>query len=520
MGRTCQAADLRTVGEWRHPDNVSDGSRPVPYAEFKQRVRSFRRDATLREVAALAVALARAEAGQSPPLNVPNVVAQWSLAGIARTALTSANNHRDKTPTLGDLVRLCSEYVNIADPDIESPAGSDRLRHVLARITYEQFGFGYSLMEGIGRTLTLLLDHASGCPGAPSPDDWQRALGVPLEQFMRIGFGLHVAILSNGGRIGRPTLVMDHVLPVFGPVGPDVLMSVIDRHFARSPDEHRADAQHREVSGYEKWSPNPLQASPLVSVANELVGPVPRWIADRVTPTGLYFIGVDAFGSTFTDALGFAFERYIGTQLALLDHAQVHPEIVFGSPERRSVDYFVVTDEAIILVEVKAARPILASRLGLVTADDDFTAKIGHARDQIENTAVLLADGHPALSHIPNDRPLLGLIVTLEPWHLAGTFLYNDLLGGARIPIAVTSAHGVETVAPTLACRADTGQRLLKAFTPAAPAPPSLRAAIEDLDNAPNPLLQDCWDRFLPDLPRDAAAPREVGEADEDAPDA
>lgn len=492
-----------------------NGSRPVPYAEFKKRVRSFRRDATLREVAALAVAFARAEAGLSAPLNVPNVVAEWSLAGIARTALTSANNHRDKTPTLGDLVRLCSEYVNIADPDIQSPAGSDRLRHVMARITYEQFGFGYSLMEGIGRTLTLLLDHADGCPGAPSPDDWRRVLGVPLQQFMRIGFGLHIAILSNGGRIDRSTLLLDHVLPVFAPVAPDVLLSVIDKHFASSPEEHRADALHREVSGYEKWSPNPLQALPLLSIENELVGPVPRWIADRVTPTGLYFIGLDAFGSVFTDALGCAFERYIGSQLALLEHAEVHPEIAFGSPERRTVDYFVITDEAVILVEVKAARPILASRLGLVTADDDFTAKIGHARDQIEKTVSLLTDGHPALSDIPNDRPLFGLIVTLEPWHLAGTFLYDDLLGGSRIPIAVTSAHGVETVAPTLASRADTGERLLKAFTPAAPATPSLRAAIEDLDNAPNPLLQDCWDRFLPDLPHDAVPPGEGDVADE-----
>jgi hypothetical protein len=478
-------------------------SRPVPYAQFKQRVRSFRRDDLLREIAALAVALAQAEAGHTPSLNLPNVVAEWSLAGIARTALTSANNFRNRTPTVGDLVRLCSEYVNVSDPDIDSPAGSDRLRHVMARITYEQFGFGYSLMEGIGRTLTLLLDHSDDCPGAPAAEDWAEVLGVPLEHFMRVGFGLHVAILSNGGGIDRSTLLMDHVMPVFSPLGPDQVSAVIDRYFARTVDQLRADGQAREVPQYEKWSPNPLQATPLIYLGGKLIGTVPRWIADRVTPTGLYYIGLDAFGTSFTDALGCAFEKYVGTQLALLNHAVVHPEVVFGSPERRTVDYFLVTDRAVLLIEVKAARPILASRMGLVSADDDFAAKIGHARDQIDTTALLLDDGHPALSHIPRDRPTFGLIITLEPWHLAETFLYEDLLTGARVPIAVTSAHALETVAPTLADRADTGDRLLQAFSRPPPAPPMFRNAIDGLSTVSNPLLQACWDRFLPDIPQE-----------------
>jgi hypothetical protein len=32
----------------------------------------------------------------------------------------------------------------------------------------------------------------------------------------------------------------------------------------------------------------------------------------------------------------------------------VHDEIVYGSPERRTTDFFVVTDEVVVLVEVKA----------------------------------------------------------------------------------------------------------------------------------------------------------------------
>lgn len=472
---------------------------PVSYEEFRQRVRVFRRDATLREVAALSAAQTRAQFGQGEPLGLPNYVAEWSLAGVARTALITANDHRNATPTLGDLVRLCGLYVNVADPDLEEAPHDARLRGVLGRIAYEQFGFGYSLMENIGRTLTLLLDHAAACSGAPSAADWQAALGVPLEHFMRVGFGLHVAMLQNGGSIARATLVADNVMPVFAPLQPDELLRVVDRYFARTPLEHRDEGRRLEVAGFEKWSPNPLQSAPLVALGESLVGPSPRYVADRITPSGLYFIGLEAFGKSFPDALGCMFERYVGTQLRLLQYCVLYPEVAFGSPERRTVDYFLVTAEVVVLVEVKASRPVLATRIGDEAGDEDFISKIGRAREQILTTAGLLDAAHPALTHIPRDRPVVGLVVTLEPWHLAGTFVYDELLPDAPVQIVIASAHDVEGTVARLADRHDVGARLLDALAAVPPTAPSLRAAAEDLPTAPNAVLRECWDRFAPE---------------------
>jgi hypothetical protein len=95
---------------------------------------------------------------------------------------------------------------------------------------------------------------------------------------------------------------------------------------------------------------------------------------DRITPAGLYFIGLEQFGSAFTDSLGVMFQNYVGAQLALLEHATVVPEITYGKSSEKTVDFFVITPDVVVLVEVKAARPIRVTRLGEPDGDED-TAK-------------------------------------------------------------------------------------------------------------------------------------------------
>jgi len=87
-------------------------------------------------------------------------------------------------------------------------------------------------------------------------------------------------------------------------------------------------------------------------------------------------------------------------------------------------------------------------------------------------------------------------VVTLEPFHLVQTFLYENVLGDAPVPITITSAHDLEGVVATLADRTDIGERLLRALTPEPDSPPSLRDAVKDLTPLPNPILSDGWDRF------------------------
>lgn len=176
--------------------------------------------------------------------------------------------------------------------------------------------------------------------------------------------------------------------------------------------------------------------------------------------------------------------------------AVVYPEAAYGSPERKTVDWFVVTDEAVVLVEVKTARPVVAVRTGSDAGDRHVLDRIGRARGQIDRTAALIEGGHPAVAHIPDDRPVRGLVVTLEPFHFVDTFLFDGVLPPARTPTATASAHDVEAVCAALAGRPDAGRRLLDALTPVPPAPPVLRRASDGLPSTRNPLLDGWWRRW------------------------
>lgn len=481
---------------------------PITYRAFAQRVRRHRRTDVVQAVGAAAARQHMAELQQRGDEGTGAAARQFVLAGIARAALLHANDHREAGVEPRDLKEMANYYFNVEDPALGKTPGDDRLRGLLSRIAYEQFPFQFSIMENVGRTLPLLLDSMASCNGAPSPDDWRDRLGVDLEGLVRLAFVVFVAVVQNGGRIDRATLRMPHVAPVFTPLSPDAALEIVDRLFAWTPDQHKVRGLEGQVAGYEKWSFNPLLARPLVAIDDTLIAPAPRLILERVSPTGLYFDGVDAWGSAFTDSLGCGFENYVGRQLDHLEHADVHPEVTFGSPEQRTVDYFVVADEVVVLVEVKASRPVTAMRHGIEAADEDFVRKIGHAADQIRRTMDLLDTGHPAVGHIPRDRPVRGLIVTLEPFHLANTFLFEDLIPPPREGLAIASSHEVEGVVAALADRTDVGQRLLRALDPTPPTPPSLTAAAEDLDSGPNPMLDDAWRRFTAvfDGLRDAGA--------------
>lgn len=466
---------------------------PSSYHYFCQRVRRHRRSDVLVAVASLNAALHRAQFGEPAP-RLPNVVQPFSLAGVARAALVSGNERRDVPVGIGDLVDMCAAYGEVVTAGIESAQTNLPLRSILNPIAYEQFGHQLSLMENVGRTLPLLLDHVDSHPKAAGAEQWQDLLGVPLDAFMRIGFAMHAAALSGRGVVHRDTLLADDYRPVFDPLSPEEGLRVIDRWFSASLDHLRTAGLAAEIPGFEKWSVSPLVAAPVVAFDDgRLVVPWVYLVIERMTPTGLYYIGREAFGSRFSDALGKQFEGYVGTQLGLLEHAEVIPEISYSG--NLTCDFFVVTPEVVVLVEVKANRPIWATRLGEPSGDEDTAGKINHAYEQIDTTAALLSEHSSALASIPTDRPVRGLVVTLEPFHMVNTPFFDNVLTRPQTPTIVASAHELEGVVADLRDAPDTGARLLSALSPET-WKFNLRSAVDDLPTQRNPILDDAWQRF------------------------
>jgi hypothetical protein len=480
---------------WSVPPDGGASSRPVPYSEFAQMVRRYPRVPLLRKLAATSAQL-QVQLRDGPIDGRRDAIRPFTVAGIARTALRAGNEHRNQPVAAVDVARLSSAFISIDDPAIEKGAIADgQMTRLLARMSYEQFSWQYSPMENIGRTIALLLEHNHGVLNAPTPDDWKQLLGVELEQFMNIGFAVFTAMCQNEGAISRDVLTAEHVKPIWEPVGHETAMRIIDQHFVTDLATARADATREEQAGFERWSLNPLTRRPLLAIGDDLVAPAAHYIVDKITPASLYFAAAEVWDTKFTTALGGMFEAYVGSNLRLIAGADVLPEIVYGVPEQKSCDFIVVLDEVVLLVEAKSARPSKQIRLGDDGDAEEIDKKIGHARDQLERTARLIKARDKSFAHIPADRPLVGLIVTLEPFHLRQTMSSERVLGQTSIPIELACAHDLEGTAAGLQGVTDAGARLLDAFGHADVLQRNLRAAAKDRDTR-NPILDAAWDRW------------------------
>ncbi|MFE9812954.1 hypothetical protein [Streptomyces sp. NPDC005548] len=98
----------------------------------------------------------------------------------------------------------------------------------------------------------------------------------------------------------------------------------------------------------------------------------------------------------------------------------------------------------VLLVEVKSARPTAGLRLGPQEFGEELQRKLGKAFRQIDKSAKLIEDRHPAFARIPVDRPAFGIGVPMEPYHLINAPDFRSLLPATTIPTAVASASELE----------------------------------------------------------------------------
>jgi hypothetical protein len=99
----------------------------------------------------------------------------------------------------------------------------------------------------------------------------------------------------------------------------------------------------------------------------------------------------------------------------------------------------------VLLVEAKATRRPAAARAAAVTAKNTYKETLGKAFRQINRTCQAIRDRVPAFSHIPADRPVAGLVATLDPWYMANS-LAREFLPAPGIPTMAASVRGVEQV--------------------------------------------------------------------------
>jgi hypothetical protein len=339
-----------------------------------------------------AIARASAALGEPPYSNaVKNQMPPWGLAAAARESLLHGNEHRSKPVdalALQALMRKFQIAMDLDDTDVED---ENFLVRLMTRMTYEQFPYQESMFEELARSHAWMVE---GLPDVETTVITEGSLaamldGVPLREAIGATFVLQVGAAQNGGVYKQSWLDQ----PNFAEVLKIYPRSNIEKMAARlttTPEAFRAAFQEHSVgtATAARFDYNPLVATPFVDLGEgEPLAPATRLILRTVTPGGLYYAAWAEHGKAFADDLGGLFEHYIGRQLKLIDGAEVEPEIVFGKGGgNKSVDWFVILPNLVILVEVKSRRLGPAARAGDAALFSSLGDTLGGARKQLTRT--------------------------------------------------------------------------------------------------------------------------------------
>ncbi|WP_326847367.1 nuclease-related domain-containing protein [Streptomyces kaniharaensis] len=487
--------------------------RHVTDDEYRQRVRRHRPSSLLPLVAAAAVRWG--QPGQEHPwLNSPyRKYTPWALADIARVALTFGTEFHRAEATEDDLLKILCAYSQLKDLTLHNDDGdlSVRVRDFLMRTSGEQFVWQAPEATTLARTGAIFRDTAF--PDHRTPQvlvpGWDTdLLGCTLTDYIGVTQILWAAAMYSQGRFDLAYLDAPQAAGIYDIIDRTTLLATVDRHFATDTEAFRAaerdtatrvartpGASHPQLR---RFTHNPLLARPAVTGFGDawLLCPVPQLVHRKASPASLYFTGFASLGPGFTIETGYLFEQYIGRQLRLLVDANVLPEITYmvGKQKRESVDWIVVFDDLVLLVEVKACMPTENVRLGLAFGVDETVRKIGKAYEQINRTEQLIANGHPDFAAVPKDRPRHGIVVTLEPFPIANAPFPTPGLPSTALPVTVASAQEIEH----LVMLTDTSASALLLARAADPQEStwSLDAVLARHSVDRNPVLDDVWNSY------------------------
>lgn len=261
---------------------------------------------------------------------------------------------------------------------------------------------------------------------------------------------LHASAQVNAGFFDPAWMGQANFADVHAVVPRQDIMSVIDAVFAGDFDDIRRQAAEAPPLPFlHRYTFNPLTARPLVRLSDgRLLAPVPQLISRKLSPAELYYLGIKRWDLPFARDMGELFEDYVGRQLNTLPGVTVYPEVKYAEGRNTvlSVDWILVSDDSVLLVEAKATRVPAAARAGESVARESFKGTLGRAFKQIGRTYQAIRAGRPEFAAIPVDRPVHGLVATLDPWYIANSPLARALLPEPAIPTLVTSARSLESL--------------------------------------------------------------------------
>ncbi len=425
----------------------------------------------------------------------------WVLAEIARVSLVHGTEFNRSTATVDDVLDCAQAYLAITDRDLhrQTPGA---VGDFLLRTAGEQLVYRQAVFHDLARSVAVFQRPPN--PDRPAQvmlEGWDRkTFGCSLGDYLNAAFLLHVGALKNSGMFDPAWIDAPQFVEIREHLPASLMHELFARHFVA--DRDTLIATQREVqeklgrpdSAYRRFGFNPLTKYPVVSgIGDRWYMPVPHLLIRKASPIGVFFAGLDAFGGAFANDLGASFEAYIGDNLRELN-GEVTPEIEYGplKQRKRSVDWIVVFDECVLLVEVKSTRPTEEIRWGGPAAAEKITDLLDKGVSQLGKTAELISDRHPDITGIPADRPILGLLGTMEPFSVVNTPFVATALSQSSIPYRVASAEEIEGLVRLNA--EDIGAQLRTYLEDPERNGHSIKPLLENRELGRNRLLDEAWE--------------------------
>jgi hypothetical protein len=351
-----------------------------------------------------------------------------------------------------DLMEILGAYDALYDPFLRDKD----LHSFLLRKAGEQLTWQSPDFNTITRTIALFVQTATTKQLQCIVPGWDiQVFGHPLTDYIGTAQLIWASAINCSGVFDPSFFETPDGALASQHVTKDAVLDILNGHFATDAKGFRAEeeivkARTRSFDPkLRRYTYNPLRGRPLLTdICKGYFCPVPHLILKKASPWGVYFSALSRFSIDFTNDLGHLFEQYIGRNLKLISDATVIPEISYkeNRSEARGADWIVIFDDLVLLVEVKSAIPTEPVRLGTPDAATEITKKIKKAYEQIDKTATSIARRHPAFRSIPADRPILGIVVTLESFHLGNDPRFRALLPNTQTRISLADAAEIEAM--------------------------------------------------------------------------
>lgn len=189
--------------------------------------------------------------------------------------------------------------------------------------------------------------------------------------------------------------------------------------------------KEQEMNEKYSYAHNSLKVYPLIRMdyfgKESLICPIPTLLFRRITE-GLYYeiCNMDNFDKVFGDA----FQNFTGELIEKQNKKlKIIPEKIYGKPEKRTSDWIVMDDSAILFIECKSKRLTLGAKVSLLD-QSEIHAQLDKMADFVIQTYKSILDykdnKFPHLKYIKG-KPVYPLVVTLEDWFLFGHMSLNYL---------------------------------------------------------------------------------------------